>query len=76
MSNGAAHSLYLVIELNSNKRIKMIIGKFTVVSLLFFFSLKCHVCWTLVMKMTKVRKKLQISHGDVTCALCYFRHWF
>ena len=37
MSNGAAHSLYLVIELNSNKRIKMIIGKFTFVSLLFFF---------------------------------------
>ena len=40
MSNGAAHSLYLVIELNSNKRIKMIIGKFTVVSLLFFFFIK------------------------------------
>ena len=74
MSNGAAHSLYLVIELNSNKQIKIIISKFTFVSL--FFSLKCHVCLTLVVKMTEVRKKLQISHCDVTCALWYFRHWF
>ena len=54
---------------------KTIISNFTFVC--FFFSLKCHVCLTLVIKKTKVRKKkLQISHGDVTSALCYFRHWF
>ena len=45
MSNGAAHSLYLVIELNSNKQIKIIISKFTFVCL-FVFSLKCRVCLT------------------------------
>ena len=61
MSNGAAHSLYLVIELNSNKQIKIIISKFTLFVCLFF-SLKCHVCLTLVIKMTKVRKKLQIAN--------------
>ena len=36
MSNGAAHSLYLVIELNSNKQIQIIISKFTFVCLFFF----------------------------------------
>ena len=36
MSNGVAHSLYLVIELNSNKQIKIIISKFTFVCLFFF----------------------------------------
>ena len=56
MSNGAAYSLYLVIELNSNKQIQIIISKFTFVCL-FFFSFKFHVCLTLVIKKTKVRKK-------------------
>ena len=39
MSNGAAHSFYLVIELNSNKQIK-IISKFTFVCLFVFFFIK------------------------------------
>ena len=57
MSNGVAHSLYLVIELNSNKQIQIIISKFTFFFFLFFFSFKFHVCLTLVIKKTKVRKK-------------------
>ena len=71
MSNGAAHSLYLVIEHNSNKRIEIIISKFTFVCLFVFFSLKCHVCRTLVMKMTKVRKngKLVTVTSLVRCAI-------
>ena len=70
VSNGVAHSLYLVIELNSNKQIKIIISKFTFVCL-FSFSSKCHVCLTLVIKMTKVRKngKLVTVTSLVRCAI-------
>ena len=63
--------------LTQTNKLKLLLAISLLFVCLFFFSLKCHVCLTLVIKKTKVRKKkLQISHGDVTCALCYFRHWF
>ena len=75
MSNGAAHSLYLVIEHDSNKRIEIIISKFTFVCLFVFFFIKMSCLSDSCHENDKSQKKWQISHCDVTCALCYFRHW-
>lgn len=54
MFNGAAHSLYLVIELNSNKQIKIIISKFTFVC--FFHWNAIIFVWLLSLKWQKWQK--------------------
>ena len=61
--NSAAHRYYLQ-NSNSDKQIP----QFCV-----FFSLKCQVCLTFVMKITKMadmRQTFQISHSDVISVLC------
>ena len=62
--NSAAHRYYL-----QNSKLRQ-----TNSSILFvFLSLKCQVCLTFVMKITKMadfRQTLQISHSDVISILC------
>ena len=55
-----------------NKCIEIYINEF--VSFFGLLSLKCNVCLTFVIKMTKLKKKIRqtthSSHFDVICALC------